>query len=126
MNRPNHFEIYTDDPEAVQPFYRDVFDWTFQKFEGGAIDYWLVTTGDDQMREWYFDLKQFKPKVGFAFEFVVEHEGNNYHHLCRIVEVIPERKIAYTWCYKGEPGDSLVSIELSPEGEKTLLKMTHT
>ena len=48
MNRPNHFEIYTDDPEAVQPFYRDVFDWTFQKFEGGAIDYWLVTTGDDK------------------------------------------------------------------------------
>ena len=48
MNRPNHFEIYTDDPEAVQPFYRDVFDWTFQKFEGGAIDYWLVTSGDDK------------------------------------------------------------------------------
>src|SRR3954449_5087774 len=48
MNRPNHFEIYTDDPEAVQPFYRDVFDWKFQKFEGGAIEYWLVTTGDDK------------------------------------------------------------------------------
>jgi len=47
MNRVTHFEIYTDDPEAVQPFYRDVFDWKFQKFEGGPIEYWLVTTGDD-------------------------------------------------------------------------------
>ena len=34
--------------EAVQPFYRDVFGWTFKKFEGGPIEYWLVTTGDDK------------------------------------------------------------------------------
>src|ERR1051326_3952589 len=48
MNRPNHFEIYTADPVAVQPFYKDVFGWKFQKFEGGPIEYWLVTSGDDQ------------------------------------------------------------------------------
>ena len=48
MRRVVHFEIYTDDPEAVQPFYRDVFGWTFKKFEGGPIEYWLVTTGDDK------------------------------------------------------------------------------
>src|SRR5947207_15580775 len=48
MNRVTHFEIYTDDPEKVQPFYQDVFGWKFQKFEGGPIDYWLVTTGDDK------------------------------------------------------------------------------
>src|SRR2546429_6753038 len=48
MNRVTHFEIYTDDPEAVQPFYRDVFGWKFNKFEGGPIEYWLVTTGDDK------------------------------------------------------------------------------
>ena len=48
MNRVTHFEIYTDDPKAVQPFYQDVFGWKFQKFEGGPIEYWLVTTGDDK------------------------------------------------------------------------------
>jgi hypothetical protein len=48
MNRPNHFEIYTDDPKAVQPFYQEVFGWKFSKFEGGPIEYWLVTTGDDK------------------------------------------------------------------------------
>jgi predicted enzyme related to lactoylglutathione lyase len=47
MNRVTHFEIYTDDPEAVQPFYQSVFGWKFNKFEGGPIEYWLVTTGDD-------------------------------------------------------------------------------
>ena len=48
MNRITHFEIYTEDPEAVRPFYQDVFSWKFQKFEGGPIEYWLITTGDDK------------------------------------------------------------------------------
>jgi uncharacterized protein len=48
MQRPVHFEIYTDNPEAVQPFYRDVFGWKFPNFGGGPFEYWLVTTGDDK------------------------------------------------------------------------------
>ena len=86
---------------------------------------WKALTDVDQMRQWYFDLKEFKPAVGFEFEFVVEHEGNRYRHLCRVTEVVPQKKIAYTWRYKGEPGDSLVTFELFPEGEKTRLKLTH-
>jgi len=87
---------------------------------------WNALTDVDQMREWYFDLKEFKPEVGFQFEFVVEHEGTIYHHLCRVTEVIAQKKIAYTWRYKGEPGDSLVTIELFAEGDNTRLKLTHT
>jgi len=86
---------------------------------------WKALTDVDQMRVWYFDLKEFKPQVGFKFEFVVEHEGNKYHHLCKVTEVVPQKKIAYTWRYKGEVGDSLVSLELFPEGDKTRLKLTH-
>jgi len=87
---------------------------------------WRALTDVDRMRQWYFDLKEFKPEVGFEFEFVVEHEGNRYHHLCRITEVIPEKKIAYNWRYKGEPGDSLVTFELFADGERTRVKVTHT
>ena len=87
---------------------------------------WGALTETDQMRQWYFDLKEFKAQVGFEFDFIVEHEGNSYHHLCRVTEVIPGKKIAYTWRYKGEPGNSLVTFELFPEGNKTRLKLTHT
>ena len=86
---------------------------------------WKALTDVDQMREWYFDLKEFKPQVGFEFGFVVEHEGNAYDHRCRITEVIPQEKISYTWRYHGHEGDSLVTFELFPEGEKTRLKLTH-
>ena len=47
MPRVNHFEIYTDNPEAVQPFYREIFGWKFQRFEGGPVEYWLITTGPE-------------------------------------------------------------------------------
>jgi len=87
---------------------------------------WKALTDVDQMRQWYFDLKEFRPEAGFEFEFVVEHEGNRYHHLCKITEVVAQKKIAYTWRYKGEPGDSLVTFELFPEDGKTRLKVTHT
>src|SRR2546423_14467558 len=48
MQRVIHFEIYTHDPEAVRPFYQDVFGWQFKKFEASPIEYWLGTTGDDK------------------------------------------------------------------------------
>ena len=86
---------------------------------------WNALTDVEQMRQWYFDLKEFKAEPGFEFEFVVEHDGNKYHHLCKVTEAVPQKKIAYTWRYKGEPGDSLVTFELFANGDKTRLKLTH-
>lgn len=94
-------------------------------FNAPVAQVWRALTEVEQMRAWYFDLKEFKPEVGFQFEFSVEHEGVHYHHLCKVTEVVPEKKLAYTWRYKGEPGDSLVTFELFPEGHKTRLKLTH-
>ena len=95
-------------------------------FDAPVMRVWKALTDVNEMRQWYFDLKEFKPEVGFEFEFVVEHEGTTYHHLCRVTEVIPQQKIAYTWRYKAEPGDSLVTLELFDEGKKTRVKLTHT
>src|SRR5689334_12149677 len=94
-------------------------------FNASLPKVWQALTDVDQMREWYFDLKEFKAEVGFEFEFVVEHESNTYHHLCRVTKVVPQKKIAYTWRYKGQPGDSLVTIELFPESNMTRLRLTH-
>ena len=94
-------------------------------FNAAVARVWEALTDADEMRVWYFDLKEFKPEVGFEFEFTVEHEGTRYHHLCKIKEVIPQKKIAYTWRYAGEEGDSLVTFELFADGDKTRLKLTH-
>jgi uncharacterized protein len=46
MNRFTHFELASDDLERTAEFYRDVFGWQIQKWEG-PVDYWMVTTGDE-------------------------------------------------------------------------------
>jgi uncharacterized protein YndB with AHSA1/START domain len=46
-------------------------------------------------------------------------------HLCRVTEVIPGRKLAYSWRYENIPGITHVSFELFPEGDKTRLRLTH-
>src|SRR6266516_1481810 len=94
-------------------------------FNAPVARVWKALTDADNMGVWYFDLKEFKPEVGFEFEFTVEHEGARYHHLCKITEVIPQKKIAYTWRYAGEEGNSLVTFELFADGDKTRLKLTH-
>src|SRR5512136_1309674 len=45
MNRFTHFELATTDLEKTAAFYRSVFGWQIQKWEG-PVDYWLVTSGD--------------------------------------------------------------------------------
>jgi predicted enzyme related to lactoylglutathione lyase len=45
MNRFIHFELATDDLEKTAAFYRDVFGWQIQKWEG-PVTYWIVTSGD--------------------------------------------------------------------------------
>jgi uncharacterized protein YndB with AHSA1/START domain len=94
-------------------------------FNAPVARVWRAITDKDEMKRWYFDLKEFKPEVGFEFEFTVEHEGVRYCHLCKITEVILQKKLSYTWRYKGHEGDSLVTFELFADGDKTRLKQTH-
>jgi uncharacterized protein len=46
MNRFTHFELASNDLERTAEFYRDVFGWQIQRWEG-PVDYWMVTTGDE-------------------------------------------------------------------------------
>lgn len=44
-NRIGHFEIQASQPEVLIAFYKNVFGWEFQKWEGGQFEYWMVMTG---------------------------------------------------------------------------------
>ena len=67
-------------------------------------DVWKAITDKTWMKQWYFDLKEFKPEVGFTFEFVGGHEnGIQYHHICVVTEVIFEKKLVYSWNQRDLP-----------------------
>ena len=87
---------------------------------------WTAITSPDAIRQWFCEFKDFEATEGREFEFTAEDKGVSYLHHCKVTEVIPEQRIAYTWRYAGHPGDSLVTFDLSPEGARTKVKVTHT
>ena len=95
-------------------------------FNAPAALVWKAITNKRDMKRWYFDLEEFKAQIGFEFQFAVEHKGFNYIHHCRVTDVIPNKKLAYTWRYEGHAGDSLVTFELYADGDRTRLQLTHT
>lgn len=94
-------------------------------FNAPVAKVWKALTDKNNMKQWYFDLKAFKPEVGFEFSFDAGEKGKTYRHVCKITEVVVNRKLAYTWRYDGHPGNSLVTFELFPEGNRTRVKLTH-
>ena len=86
---------------------------------------WNALTDINQIRQWYFKLADFKAEPGFEFQFEGGREGRVYLHKCRITEVVPGKKLQYSWRYEGYEGNSFVTFELFPEGNQTRLKLTH-
>jgi uncharacterized protein YndB with AHSA1/START domain len=88
---------------------------------------WSAITDKSEMKSWYFDLAEFIAEPGFEFSFYGGTEEKQYLHRCIIKEVIPQKKLSYSWRYDGYAGDSLVTFELfetNTPGE-TRLRLTH-
>lgn len=95
-------------------------------FNVSAATVWRAITDRDAMKQWYFDLAEFKPVVGFEFSFSGQgQKGEQYLHHCKITEVVIGKKLVYSWRYEGYEGISYVHFELYAEGDSTRLKLTH-
>jgi len=95
-------------------------------YNATAEKVWQAITDKNQMKQWYFDLKEFKPEVGFEFQFYGGTPEKQWLHLCKVTEVIPMKKLTYSWRYDNYEGNSFVTFELFPEENKTRLKLTHS
>lgn len=96
-------------------------------FDAEIKTVWQALTDKDLMEQWYFNVSEFKTVVGFKFEFWGGEEGGKqWKHLCEITEVIPQRKLTYSWQYEGYSGISYVTFELFEAEKGTKLILTHS
>lgn len=88
---------------------------------------WKAITDRDEMKGWYFELKEFKAEEGFKFQFTGGDENEQYLHECEVTLVDPPHKLSYSWAYpEHNDGYSVVNWELFEEGEnKTKLRLSH-
>jgi uncharacterized protein YndB with AHSA1/START domain len=94
-------------------------------FDAPVAKVWQAISDKDEMKKWYFDLPEFKPEAGLEFQFYGGTKEKQYLHLCKIVEVMPLKKITYSWRYDGYAGISFVTFELFERGDKTTVRLTH-
>lgn len=98
-----------------------------ETYKAPIMAVWRAITEKDRMRRWFFEsMTDFKPQVGFETEFDVHAEGRVFPHQWKVTEVVPEKKIVYNWRYRGYPGNSFVTWELTKTPGGTRLTFTHT
>ena len=79
------------------------------------------------MKKRYFDLAEFRAEKGFRFQFLGgPSPEKQYLHLCEVTDVVPGKKLTYSWRYDGYAGISYVTFELTEQENKTLLRLTHS
>ena len=66
-------------------------------------------------------------EVGGRYRIVVRAQSGEEHDVSGTFrEVVPNRRLVFTWAWRTTPDrESLVTVELKPDGDGTLLTLTH-
>lgn len=67
------------------------------------------------------------PRVGGRYRWMMRSPAGEEHDVSGVFhEVIPDRKLVFSWAWKSTPErESLVTVLLAPDGDGTLLTLTH-
>ena len=86
---------------------------------------WRALTDAEAVSTWLMP-SDIRPIVGHEFTFQSKpYPGFDGTVRCRVLEVVPEQVLAYTWS-GGSLRDTVVRFELRPTGTVTRLTFSHT
>jgi len=96
------------------------------KINAPAEKVWSALTNKNEMKSWYFDIQDFVLETGKEFNFYEPGEAKKYHHQCRVLEIVPNKKLKHTWSYP-EFSDAVTTVtwELQEDNTGTLVTLTH-
>ena len=87
---------------------------------------WKAITDPTQMKEWYFNVHNFKLEVSNEFYFYEPGNAKKFRHVCTITEIIPNKKFSHTWTFPDySEGVSNLAWELTEESGNTRIRLTH-
>jgi len=93
---------------------------------------WKYLTEPELISQWLMK-NDFQPVIGHKFQFQakpIPKMGFDGNIFCEVLEIIPNKKLVYTWKGGPKPGviglDTTLTWSLSPEGEGTRLVLEHT
>jgi uncharacterized protein YndB with AHSA1/START domain len=68
-----------------------------------------------------------EPRVGGRYRWLARAPSGEDHEVSGVYrEFVPDQKLVFTWAWKSTPErESLVTVDLKPDGDGTLLTLTH-
>jgi uncharacterized protein YndB with AHSA1/START domain len=87
---------------------------------------WEAMTQSEKMIQWFFEnIESFQAEVGFETSFAIQSNERTFTHVWKIKEVIPSKKISYSWSYEEYSGDGFVEFEIFEKENGTQLRLTN-
>ena len=88
---------------------------------------WKALTDPVEIEKWMLMSTTFAPETGrdFTFQAEASEEWDGVFN-CTLKECIENKKLIYTWNTAFINADTLVEIELTENGDKTELTLTHS
>ena len=105
-----------------------------RKFDAGPAKVWRAITEPEMLKQWMGPSDAFKVpvaetdlRVGGRYRIVMNAPDGEVHDVSGVYrEIVPNRKLVYTWAWKSTPErESVVTIELRAAGGGTELTLTH-
>lgn len=87
---------------------------------------WKAITEKDLIAEWFMAPDIFKAEAGCTFHMTGTKDGKEFPHTCTVTEVIPEKRLSYTWNMTAIDGETFVTWELDEINSQTHLTLTHS
>ena len=105
-----------------------------RKFGVGPAKVWRALTDPEALKQWMAPndtytvrVEEIDVRVGGRYRIVMRAPDGEEHDVRGVYrEVVPDRKLVYTWAWKTTPErESLVTMELRAAGEGTELTLLH-
>jgi uncharacterized protein YndB with AHSA1/START domain len=67
------------------------------------------------------------PRTGGRYRWLMQAPDGEHHDVSGVYrEVVPNQKLVFTWAWKSTPErESLVTVEVKPDGDGSMLTLTH-
>jgi len=100
---------------------------TTQVYKNSLEEVWRALSDEQAVQKWFFPVRNYQFEVGSAFTFHESEDSQKFLHKCRFTEIVPMKRIAYSWEYpEYSKGSSAVTWELEPLGASTKVTLTHS
>lgn len=97
----------------------------FRRHYGKPLEkVWAALTLPERLTDWFAEAKLERLEVGAVMELYFT--GADYRSIAKITDLDPPRTIAWIWSEVDGSKPSHVRFDLQPDGEGTLLTLTHS